>query len=72
MFKLFKKGGLNGSKNVNFEEKKIRFEMGLKNIYNMCHMAPKRVFLKSQDFEFSQKRGVKKVKMKNLKKYFQN
>ena len=38
----------------------------------MCHMAPKRVFLKSQDFEFSQKRGVKKVKMQNLKKYFQN
>ena len=44
MFKLFKKGRLNGSKNVNFEEEKFRFEMGLKKTYTICATWPQREF----------------------------
>ena len=40
-----------------------KIEKGFKNwILNMCHMPPKKIFKKSQNFEFFQKRGVKGVK----------
>ena len=50
MFKLFKKGGLNGSKNVNFEEKKFRFEMGLKKHIQYVPHGPKESFFKKSRF----------------------
>ena len=50
MFKLFKKGGLNGSKNVNFEEKKFRFEMGLKKHIQYVPQGPKESFFKKSRF----------------------
>ena len=40
-----------------------KIKKGFKNwVLNMCHMPPKRIFKKSQNFEFFQKRGVKGVK----------
>ena len=36
----------------------------------MCHMPPKKIFKKSQNFEFFQKRGFRESKNENFEKIF--
>ena len=40
------------------------------SIIHMCHMPPKRIFKKSQNFEFFQKRGVRRSKNDFFKSLF--
>ena len=63
---LFQKRGVKGFKKRKFWKNTSKTEKSLKNwILNMCHIPTKKIFKKSQNFEFFLKRGFEGVK-----KYF--
>ena len=65
------KKGVKGVKKWKFWKNTSKTKKGFKNwILNMCHMPPKRILKKSQNFEFFQKRGLRGSKNDFFEKIF--